>query len=312
LAIYSVLMQVDEYYFKPFYKLPLDEITHEQITLQLQRIKHESGTDTAWSCYVALNAMLNWAIEKGMHPGPNPTLRVDVPEKSPAREMVLTDDEIRTIWLACEAWEAKAEAISTDRNVRTRTRPDLPRAVQLLFLTACRAQEIGNLKWSEIDPKWNEFKIPGTRTKNKNPLYLPLTDTALNILKAIKERPGGEDHVFGIMSGKGLDVSRANRVLNERITDAGGVAPSEWRLHDIRRTVRTQMGEIGISPDIAERFVNHKGNRTEMERTYDRGKYRVPLRDAAVRWEARLLSIVYGTEEKIAAPPRFGGLTEVK
>jgi hypothetical protein len=57
----------------------------------------------------------------------------------------------------------------------------------LLFLTACRAQEIGDLEWSEIKhveidgQKQYELAIPGHRIKEHDPLQLPLVKTALDI-----------------------------------------------------------------------------------------------------------------------------------
>jgi integrase len=295
------------YYFSSLHGLPIDEITHEQITLRLQQIKQTSGSVTASHCLDNLSVMFKWAIRKGHHPGPNPMLRIDRPAESPSRARVLNDEEIRTVWLACEVWEA---LIASGHRVGG-TIPDFSYAIRLLFLTGCRAGEIGDLEWDEIDFRENELAIPGSRTKNKEPLYLPLVDTALKILARVKRRPG-EKHVFGQMPGKGLGVgNQARQQLDKRIVRAGGVPPPKWTLHDIRRTVRSYMGAIGINPDIAERVVNHIGHRNEMARTYDRHTYRPQMRDALERWERRLLNIVRGTDEEVAAQV-FAQVTEAQ
>jgi integrase len=85
-------------------------------------------------------------------------------QREAARERVLKPDEIRTIWLACDAWEAEVLA-GDERQARggrrsqagKRSITDFPRAVQLLFLTPCRAQEVGDLQWNEINRQHNEL-----------------------------------------------------------------------------------------------------------------------------------------------------------
>jgi integrase len=285
-------------YFKPLHGLPFDEITHEQITLQLRRIEQASGRSTASTCARRLGVMYKWAIKKGLHPGPSPMLRVDIPQDGPSRPRVLNDDEIRTIWLVCDVWEALA--VSGNRGQKPRI-VDFPYAIRLLFLTGCRAQEIGDLEWSEVDLKRKELAIPGSRTKNAEPLYLPLTDTAMDILKRVKRRPG-EKYVFGTESGKGMRVTSSGRRFDKLVAKVGLTVPPDWTIHDIRRTVRTRMGEIGIDPNIAERVLNHMSHRTEMQRTYDRYTYGPQMRDALTRWEAHLLALIRGTDEKIRAP----------
>jgi integrase len=288
------------HYFKPLHRMPLDEITHEQITLQLQKL---SSPAMILNSDKTLRAFFTWAIKKGMHPGPSPMLRVDKPPQGKSRTRILTHEEIKTIWLACEAWEV--EAGDNFQRLRGKTIPDFARVTRLLFLTGCRAQEIGDLRWSEINWKDGSLLLPSDRTKNKEPLYLPLTDTALNILKSVKQRPGKEN-VFGTKINKGLPTQNIGPMISRRIAKSGGVVPApRWVIHDIRRTVRSGMGEIGISSDIAERVVNHVSARSEMQRTYDRFQYGPAKRDALTRWESHLLKIVHGVEEKIVAP-KFG------
>jgi hypothetical protein len=39
--------------------------------------------------------------------------------------------------------------------------------------------------------------------------------------------------------------------------DAAAKLKEEWTLHDIRRTVRTGLGKLGVAPHIAEAVLNH-------------------------------------------------------
>lgn len=365
------------YYFAPLHRLPIDEITGEQIQTQLDRIALKSGTNAAWACWGAIRAFFTWAIKTHKLPPAhrNPMSSVLEPQKGKARDRVLTNDEIRLIWKACEEWEA--EVVLGDelqRSGQRRNRPgiaqtvDPSRAVRLLFLTGCRSSEISKLKWSEVDLKNGELCIPGDRTKNEQELCLPLPDMALDLLRKIEERPGNPN-VFG-PAGVGIDLSTVNTKITERIANpdkpgdgsgrrykidpakeqevrdlltagiarkragqmahvhwstvekikermAAGIpipetpkAPAasvklpRWTIHDIRRTFRTKLSECGVSREIAERLLNHlQGN--PIERTYDRHEYWVEKREALIKWEAKLRSIVDGTAEKIVTP-KFG------
>jgi integrase len=365
------------YYFKPLHNRPIDEITGQEIQLQIERITNQSGPSAAWRANSPLKGMFKWVIKRGLFAGPSPMLQVDGPAKSDPRDRVLGDDEIRTLWKACLDWEAEVLA-DDELEARTgkrshagkRSITDFSRAVRLLFLTGCRAQEIGDLKWSEIKWKSGELHIPRSRIKTDADLLLPLTDSALAILQSIERKPGRE-FVFGQVgnkgrsasgAGAGLDLTSVRKKIDQRIAEAlkpavdakeehvrqllndqvptyrirsqahvnwhhiqkikakmqgerDGSAIAEqpalpewfkpiedWTAHDIRRTVRTRMAEIGILPHIAERILNHVGKIDPVERTYDYHKYKVEMRQALERWEAKLNSIITGAEEKIVAP----------
>jgi integrase len=217
------------YYYKTLHKLPFDEITHEQINLCLREIERRSGDRAAAAAVSPLKSMFKWAIKGNMHPGPSPMLKVNEPVAGEARDRVLSPEEIKTIWLACDAWEADVLA-DEERERKTGRRiqagkpsiTDYARVTQLMFLTGCRVQEIGDLEWKEIDRRHNELDIPASRIKTDAPLHLPLVHTALDILAKVEKNPRpGEKFVFGTMPGKGFDAGGLNRKINRRIAQAG-------------------------------------------------------------------------------------------
>jgi integrase len=298
-------------HFKPLHRLPLAEITRAQIREQISRLIEETGRPTAREAAKTLYCLYEWTIDKEMFEGQNPVRKTDVPKKSKPRDRVLGDDEIRAIWLACDA----RAAVAPSKQVRMRTeirgggaRGQMPLAdvspvVQLLFLTGCRSNEIGRLTWDEINWKDRVLELAPARTKTDMPLYLPLVDTALDILKRVVRHPE-KNHVFGVMSDSGISVARASRI-NDFILRMGGEAPRSWTIHDIRRTMRTRMAQLGIKREIAERVVNHVGHLSPMEATYNQYDYEHEIRDALEQWEKYLLSIVYGTEQRLSAPLPF-------
>jgi integrase len=68
--------------------------------------------------------------------------------------------------------------------------------------------------------------------------------------------------------------------LNLRIAQIEGRPLAPWSLHDVRRTVRTGLGRLGVRPDVAERVVGHVRSGT-VEAIYDRHSYRG---EVAARW----------------------------
>ena len=113
---------------------------------------------------------------------------------------------------------------------------DYSRVVRLLFCTGCRPQEIGDLKWSQVNLDAAELMIPQaiykTGKDTKVDVIFPLCDTALKILRSVKPKPGRE-YVFGSIgnkgrsstgAGAGLDLTHVTRNLNRRIANAGAPA----------------------------------------------------------------------------------------
>src|SRR5207237_4085290 len=87
--------------------------------------------------------------------------------------------------------------------------------------------------------------------------------------------------VFSTSAGghcSGLSKSKA------RLDDLSGVAG--WRIHDLRRTVRTGLAGLRVDPDVAERVVGHVigGGRG----VSCRHAYLDEKRGAAERWAAGL------------------------
>jgi integrase len=297
------------YYFQPLHNLPIDEITSDQIQTRIDYIAIQSGNAPAEHCVMIMRVFFKWARKTGKLPADhrNPMDNVQAPKTNGPRDRVLEDDEIRLIWKSSEAWEAEvihAQQIkaSTGKWPRSGGIPitDFSRATMLLFLTGCRAQEIGDLRWGEINLDDGELIIPATRTKNAEELCVPLADWAVKILHRIKqEQQPDKDHVFGHTNRGGQFLSNINQKIKKRIAKAGGAPLKHWTIHDIRRTFRTKMAQLGVPADVAEALVGHVGHRTQMDRIYNRYKYWPEKRQAIAKLEAHLRAIIDGTAEKI-------------
>jgi integrase len=209
--------------------------------------------------------MFRWAIGEGLCDH-NPVTGTNRQDENGHRERSLNDSEVAKVWLAAPE-------------------NDYGNVVRLLLLTGCRREEIGSLKWSEIDNEARAITIPKERAKNGIEHIVPLPDAALSILRGIRRR-GDRDYAFGIAREGGFSGwSKAKIALDKAVA-----VKEEWRLHDLRRTVRTGLGKLGVQPHIAEAVLNHLP--PKLIRTYDRNAYTAEKRDALDKWATHLKTVV--------------------
>jgi integrase len=206
--------------------------------------------------------------------GTNPVVGTNDPSEGiQPRDRVLAPEEVKAIWTQCQD-------------------DDFGRIVRLLLLTACRREEIGGLRWSELDLETGKMLLPKERTKNGRPLVLTLPDMARSILKAAPRR-AGRDLIFGGGKAGFSAWSYCTLAFNSRLAAAnGGRALAPWRIHDLRRTVRTGLSKIGIKPHVAELVLNHTGHKAGIGGVYDHYDYQPEIAEALAKWEAHLLAIV--------------------
>lgn len=250
--------------WKPLNKLALDKITLSVVAAHLRTIAEKHSNTQANRARSCLSAMFAWAIGEGMcgvNPV-NPVIGTNKKKENGPRTRALTDAELAAIWQACP-------------------NTDYGSIVKLLMLTACRREEIAQLRWAEIDLDTKLITLPAERTKNGVKHEVPLSDTAIEVLQAI---PYQRDILFGHGRNGFSGFAKAKRALDK----ASGV--SNWTVHDIRRTVRTGLGKLGVAPHVAEAVLNHLP--AKLIRTYDRNTYEAEKRAALDRWAGHIRVIV--------------------
>jgi integrase len=188
-------------------------------------------------------------------------------EKS--RERVLDDFELKAIWDA------------------TADNSDYSTIIRLLILTGQRRDEIAALRWSEI--VGDEIRLPGSRTKNGRGHTVPLVPAARAYIDS-RSRDG--EFVFTQSNGQPFHRwSFAKDALDQRLGDK----LKHWTQHDLRRTVATQMAEIGTPPHIVESLLNHvSGHKAGIGGIYNRANYAAPKRIALQKWADYVEALVSG------------------
>jgi integrase len=130
--------------------------------------------------------------------------------------------------------------------------PDYSRDYLLIALfTGMRRNEIASLRWDYIDLRERALHIP--KTKNGDPLDLPLSDFLADLFTARKEAAGASPWVFPSFGRKGHIVE--TKTFTARVTERSGV---EFTLHDLRRTFITIAESLDIPHYALKRLLNHR------------------------------------------------------
>jgi integrase len=262
-------------YFKPLRGAPLAEISRADIAARLNTIARDNSPTAALAARRALSAFFSWSMQEGFLEA-NPVVGTRRPPAAPSRDRVLSDTELAAVW----------HHAGDD---------DYGRILRLLILLGSRRSEIGDMKWEEIDRAAGIWTLPAARSKNHRPHTLPLPPPALEIIKATPHN--GREFLFGERGASGFATwSRHKHALDERL---GGKVQS-WTVHDLRRTVATRLGDIGIEPHIIEEILHHyDGHRAGTAGIYNRSAYLTAVKTALTRWSDYVAALAEGRKSNI-------------
>jgi integrase len=222
-------------------------IKRSDVTKLLDDIEDNSGPVAADKVLAIISGMCRWfasrsddynsPIIRGMRRSSN---------KERARTRILSDDEIRLVWI-------KAEGTFGD-------------LVKLLLLTAQRRHKVLTMKWSDVsvDGMWTVANSNSREKGTGHELVLP--KMALDIIRA-RPRLASNEYVF---AGPGSSYYQSYARGKVALDQATGPLP-QWQLHDLRRTARSLMSRLGIRSEVAENLLGHV--QPGIVGVYDRHKY---------------------------------------
>jgi integrase len=223
-----------------------------------------------------LSKFFNWCAEKDMIEAP-PTNRIKPPSAKNVGERTLSEVEIVEVW---RAFEQEGHFFGD--------------IFKLLLLTGQRRSEVAGMhigELSNLDGDRAIWEIPGKRTKNKRAHLVPLSASAVAIIRGLP-RVGDSGLLFTMtgltpVSGFGKAKERIDARIGKAREDAGMRPMPEWDLHDLRRTMVTMMNErLGIAPHIVEACVNHISGRAKagVAGVYNKALYLNERRQALTAW----------------------------
>jgi Integrase len=259
-------------------------ITFQDVLRVLEPI-WTTKTETASRLRGRIENVLSWATVAGYRTGDNPARWAgNLKELLPKPSKVATKDNHPALALTdLPAWFAalrKRDGISA-------------RAVEFLTLCASRSGEVRGAVWSEIDLDAKLWVIPKERMKAQREHRVPLSDAAVELLKALP-RIEGSDFVFPAARGGALSdmsLSAVMRRMQDTATAKGGngfVDPRSGRPavpHGLRSTFRDWTADRGVDRDMAEICLAHVVG-SSVERAYRRSDMLERRRALMETWAA--------------------------
>jgi integrase len=268
----DVRLIIEHEFVKLWGNRPITDIQTIDVVVVIRSIVQRGAPYQAHAAFAHIRRLFRWAIsthEFGIDISPVERLDPgDMIGRRLVRKRVLKDAELKLVWEGAE----------------TLGFPYGP-LFRLLILTGQREREVADLRWAEIDLKQRLWIIPSERMKNDGVHEVPLAGMAQALLERLPRFNDG-DFVFTTMAG--LKPVNGFSKAKARIDKASGV--TDWRIHDIRRSVRTHFSALPIPDMIRELVIAHA--RPDLHRIYDQHSYRNEKRECLELWEARLRGIL--------------------
>lgn len=229
-------------YASPFIgKLPIAHIETDDVLSVLKPI-WITKPDTASRLRGRIESVLGWATVHGWRSGQNPARFKDHLEHLlPKRQASAPKHHAAMPYAEIPAFMHKLQSEGGMARY----------ALEFLILCASRTGEVIAAKWSEIDESKRAWVIPAVRMKAKVEHRVPLSDRALEVLKAVKPFSPGE-HVFAASKH---DKPLSNMAMAELLKrmQVSGVT-----VHGFRSSFRVWAGEQTNYPfHVAEQALAH-------------------------------------------------------
>jgi len=175
----------------------------------------------------------------------------------------------------------------------------------LILATGARVGELLHAQWQHVDEDAGLWVIPAENSKNDREHIIHLSTFAMQQIKLIGLLKSGTYLFPGQkpdqpVSDKALSKAVRDRIratpLKKRTPNAGALLlpRGEWTPHDLRRTMATRMGDLGVQPHVIERCLNHI--QQGIVGVYQRQEYLSERRSAFDLWGARLTALTGDTE----------------
>lgn len=175
--------------------------------------------------------------------------------------------------------------------------PKMQAGLWLILATGARVGELLKAKWSDVDMDAGHWRIPIENAKNKTAHLIHLSAfaaTQLTVLAELRSAvylfAGQKDKTH--MSDKALSKAVRDRIRTEPLTARTPktgtllLTGGEWSPHDLRRTMASRMGDLGVAPHVIERCLNH--TLQGIIGVYQRQEYMAERQAAFDLWGQRL------------------------
>jgi integrase len=226
-----------------------------------------------------VGAMFRWALSQDIVET-DATAGLKSYDPGTPRDRVLTVGEIERLWKWFDGGGLP---------------PVVADILRLELLTGARCGEISGLSVEEINRNEWIWTLPAARSKNKRPRVTPLVGAAQRIVEA-RLSIVQQGALFRSETGVALTSAHIGQYLLAR---RNKFPIDKFVSHDLRRSVATQLAEMGFPLELVAAVVGHEAGGKET-RTLVRHYVRTDLIERKVHilraWDERLHAIVTGNE----------------
>lgn len=261
----------------------IHDITRRDVIDLLDGIADSGRLITANRVLGHTRKFFNWCVERDVIENA-PTNGVKPVAKEVSRDRVLSDDEIRWLWQACEKLGQPWGPLG-----------------QMLLLTGQRLNEVAQITDAEI--RGDSWHLAAGRTKNGRAHDVPLSSAAQAVLERTERVKGDAGYIFtttartpvsGFHKGRIHIAAHMEAIAAEERGEA--VSIPKWGFHDLRRTAATGMARLGIAVRVTEAVLNHvSGTGGGIVAVYQRHDYADEKRQALEAWGRYVMQLVEGT-----------------
>lgn len=256
--------------------LPIKQITSGDILSVVRTINKSGRPSIANDALIYFKQLFNHAIKLGATQA-NPALALNAMDAGGV-------EKSRTRSLTFEELSITFSVLKSNDHIFTR---ENYLAVALLLCLGVRKTELIAARWEEFDLDNLIWTLPAQRTKTNSEIRIPIPDCLTPWFTELKYRANSSEYLFpnrrhsrrrayisddtlnhalAKMFGKKVDSNK-----NPYPNLLGNAGIEHFVVHDLRRTCRSILSELGVPSHVAERCLNHKIR--GVEGVYDRYDY---------------------------------------
>jgi integrase len=259
----------------------IHEIARRDVIDLLDQIADSGRIATANRVRVYLSHFFNWCVSRDIL-AISPVHGVKPVGREASRERVLSDDEIRWFWRACDDLGFPWGPLG-----------------QTLLLTGQRLGEVAGMTDAEISG--DVWSMAPQRTKNGRAHAVPLSSAVSDVLAGVERVKGKAGLVFTTTGESPVSgYHKGRNHIAERMAEIAGQEIPHWTFHDLRRTAATGMARLGIPVRVTEAVLNHvSGTAAGIVSVYQRHDYADEKRNALDAWARLVADLVEGRADNV-------------
>lgn len=166
-------------------------------------------------------------------------------------------------------------------------------AFKILLATCVRKSELVKAKWSEFDLDSGIWHLAPERTKTETGIDIPLAPSVVEWLEELKIFAAGSEWLLPKrrIAKQSVKPHISPDTLNVALKRVNH-GLDHFTIHDLRRTARSRLSELGVSREVAERALNHKLQ--GIAGVYDHHDYFEERKQALTLWADLLVTLDKG------------------